>query len=40
MLPGVDAEEGLEVACDGVLVGAGDEAQGAGRLVLDEPGPA
>jgi hypothetical protein len=39
VLPGVDAEEGLEVAGDGVLVGARDEAQGAGRLVLDEPGP-
>lgn len=40
VLPGVDAEQGLEVAGDGVLVGAGDEAEGARRLVLDEPGPA
>jgi hypothetical protein len=40
VLPGVDAEEGLVVAGDGVLVGAGDETEGARGLVLDEPGPA
>lgn len=40
MLPGVDAHEGLEVAGDGVLVGAGDDGEGARSLVLDEPGPA
>jgi hypothetical protein len=40
VLPGVDAQQGLEVARDGVLVRAGDEAERARRLVLDEPGPA
>ncbi len=40
VLPGVYSKERLEVAGDGVLVGAGDEAEGAGGLVLDEPGPA
>lgn len=40
VLPGVDAEQGLEVSGDGVLVGAGDEAEGARGLVLDQPGPA
>lgn len=40
MLPGVDAQQGLEVARDGVLVRAGDEAERARGLVLDEPGPA
>lgn len=40
MLPSVDAEKGLEVARDGVLVQAGDEAECARGLVLDEPGPA
>lgn len=40
MLPGVNTHQGLKVAGDGVLVGAGDEAEGARGLVLDEPGPA
>lgn len=40
VLPGVDAEEGLVVAGDGVLVGAGDDGEVARGLVLDEPGPA
>jgi hypothetical protein len=40
VLPGVDTQQGLEVAGDGVLVGAGDEAEGARGLVLDDPGPA
>lgn len=40
MLPGVDSQKRLQVAGDGVLVGASDEAEVSGRLVLDEPGPA
>ena len=40
VLPSVDTHEGLEVAGHGVLVGAGDETEGARGLVLDEPGPA
>lgn len=40
MLPGVNAHQGNEVAGDGVLVGASDNAEGARGLVLDEPGPA
>lgn len=40
VLPGVNAHQGNKVAGNGVLVGAGDDAEGAGRLVLDEPGPA
>lgn len=40
MLPGVNAQQRLEVARHGILVRAGDEAEGAGRLVLDEPCPA
>lgn len=40
MLPGVDAQQGLKVAGDRVLVGAGDEGEVAGGLVLDDPGPA
>jgi hypothetical protein len=40
VLPGVDAEEGLKVAGDGVLVQAGDDTEGARGLVLDQPGPA
>ena len=40
VLPGVDAQQGDQVAGDGVLVGAGDQAQGAGLLVLGDPGPA
>lgn len=39
MLPGVDAQQRLQVASYGVLVGAGDDTEGAGGLVLDEPGP-
>lgn len=40
MLPGVDAHERHVVARDGVLVGAGDDLEGARGFVLDEPGPA
>lgn len=40
VLPGVDSQKRLQVAGDGVLVGASDEAEVSGRLVLDEPGPA
>lgn len=40
VLPGVDTQQGDLVAGDGVLVGLGDDLQGAGLLVLDEPGPA
>lgn len=40
VLPGVDAQQGDQVAGDGVLVRAGDEAQRARLLVLDDPGPA
>lgn len=40
MLPGVNAEEGLKVTGDGVLVGSGNDGQSASVLVLDEPGPA
>lgn len=40
MLPGVDAQQGDQVAGDGVLVRAGDEAEGARLLVLGDPGPA
>lgn len=40
VLPGVNAEKGDEGARDGVLVGAGDEGQGARGRVLGEPGPA
>ena len=40
MLPGINAQQRLEVADDGVLVRAGDNAQCARGLVLDEPGPA
>ena len=40
VFPGVNAHQGLEVAGDGVLVGAGDEAQSSRGLVLDEPCPA
>lgn len=39
MLPGVDTQEWLEVTGHGVLVQAGDHAQDAGALVLDQPGP-
>lgn len=40
VLPGVDAQQGDQVAGDGVLVRAGDQAQGARLLVLGDPGPA
>ena len=40
VLPGVNSEEGLEVASNGVLVGSGDDGQSASVLILDEPGPA
>lgn len=40
VLPGVDAQQGLKVAGDGVLVGTGDKTKIARGLVLDEPGPA
>lgn len=40
VLPGVDSQQRLQVAGDGVLVGTGDEAEVSGRLVFDEPGPA
>lgn len=40
MLPGVDTQKGLQISSDGVLVGAGYEAESARGLVLDEPGPA
>lgn len=40
MLPGVDAQQRLKVAGDRVLIGAGDEGEVAGGLVLDDPGPA
>jgi hypothetical protein len=40
VLPSVDTEQGLQVASDGVLVGAGDKTEVAGGLVLDKPGPA
>ncbi len=40
MLPGINTEKGLELANDGVLVGVGADADLAGLLVLDQPGPA
>lgn len=40
VLPGVDAQQGDQVAGDWVLVRAGDQAQGASLLVLGDPGPA
>lgn len=40
VLPGIDAQQGDQVAGDGVLVGTGDQAQRAGLLVLGDPGPA
>lgn len=40
VLPRVNAHQRLQVARHGVLVRAGDETEGAGCLVLDEPGPA
>jgi hypothetical protein len=40
VLPGVDTEEGLKVAGDGVLVRSSNDGQSASVLVLDEPGPA
>jgi len=40
VLPRVDTQERSKVTGDGVLVRAGDNAEGAGGLVLDEPGPA
>ena len=40
MLPGVDAEDGAELADDGVLVGVGLDADVAGLHVLHQPGPA
>lgn len=40
MLPGVDAQQWHVVACHGVLVGAGDDLESAGRLVFGQPGPA
>jgi hypothetical protein len=40
VLPGVDTHERLEVTGDGILVCTGDEAKGAGSLVLDQPCPA
>lgn len=39
VLPSIDTEKGLEVAGDGVLVRASDDAEGAAGLVLDKPGP-
>jgi hypothetical protein len=40
VLPGVDAEQGLEGADDGVLVGVGSNGDIMGVLVADEPDPA
>lgn len=39
MLPGINTQERLQIASDGVLVSTGDETKSTGRLVLDEPGP-
>lgn len=39
MLPGVDAEDGAELADDGVLVGVCLDADVAGLHVLHQPGP-
>lgn len=39
MLPGIDTEEGLKGASNGVLVGSGGNGEGARVLVLDEPSP-
>lgn len=40
VLPSINAHQRLQVAANGVLVRAGDETEGAGGLVLDQPGPA
>lgn len=40
VLPGVNAEKGLVLANNGVLVGVSADTDLAGLLVLDEPGPA
>lgn len=40
VLPCVDAQQRLQVASNRVLVRAGDDAEGARGLVLDEPSPA
>lgn len=40
MLPGVNTQERLKVASDGILVGTSDKRQCARGLVFDEPGPA
>ena len=40
MLPGVNTQQRLQVSSNGVLVGAGDQAQSTRGLVLDEPSPA
>lgn len=39
VLPGINSQKRLQVSSDRVLVGAGDNAEGAGGLVLDEPSP-
>lgn len=40
MLPSIDSEQGDIVSTDGILVGTGNNLQGASALVLDQPGPA
>jgi hypothetical protein len=40
VLPSVDAQQRDVVARHGVLVGAGDDLESAGRFVLRQPGPA
>ena len=40
MLPGIDAQQGDQGAADGVLVGPGDETEGAALLILHQPRPA
>jgi hypothetical protein len=40
MLPGVNAQQGRELAHDRILVGVGADEDLAGLVVLDKPGPA